>query len=123
MSSCACMGPQRGAPLCPCRMREAKAWLERSAPQPLSALQLSTVVGGPLAGWHDAATAPRDGCHILACNAAASFGWMDGKPLPPVQTVVHWFPDPDDPGFYTSVNELEPQRPFQLTHWKSLDSP
>lgn len=74
-------------------------------------------------GWRDVSAAPRDGTHILACNAATSFGFKDMKPLPPVQTVVHWFPDPDAPGFYTSVNEVEPQRPFVVTHWKPLDAP
>lgn len=74
-------------------------------------------------GWRSILTAPKDGTHILACNAARSFGWADGKPLPPQQTVVHWWANPGEEGFYTSVNELAPERPFAATHWKQLDAP
>ena len=70
------------------------------------------------AEWPLIETAPRDGTHILACNMRESFGYRDG-PLPPIQTVVHWHED----GFYTSVNELAPTRPFPATHWKPLDAP
>lgn len=67
--------------------------------------------------WRPIADAPRDGTHIIACIANYSFGYRDGKLLPPMQTVVHWFAHDGDEGFYTSVNELEPQHPFQATHW------
>jgi hypothetical protein len=59
-------------------------------------------------GWQTIETAPRNGEHILAATEGTSFGWMDMKALPEVQTVVHWFDDPEEPGFYTSVNEAEP---------------
>lgn len=74
-------------------------------------------------GWREIASAPRDSAHILACDATQSFGWKDGKPLPPVQTVVHWYEFGEDSGWYTSVNELAPERTFPATHWKPLDSP
>jgi len=70
--------------------------------------------------WEPIETAPRDGRHIQAAIIGTSFGFNAGRPLPEVQTVVHWFSDPDAPGFYTSVNEQEPQRPFPATHWKYL---
>ena len=71
-------------------------------------------------GWEPIETAPRDGRHIQAAIIGTSFGFNAGRALPEVQTVVHWFSDPDGPGFYTSVNEQEPQRPFKATHWKHL---
>lgn len=89
--------------------------------QRLSALaqyNASPSTGSGEAGWQPIETAPKDGTHFLACNSRESFGYRDG-PLPAVQTVVHWFAG----GFYTSVNELEPQRPFPATHWKALDEP
>ena|ERR1700688_322764 len=63
-------------------------------------------------------SAPKDGTHIFACDASIPYGqyWTFGQRPP---TVVHWFED----GFYTSVNELEPQRPFPATHWQSLPVP
>lgn len=72
-------------------------------------------------GWRSIYTAPKDGTHILACNAWASFGTAADSP--PVQSVVHWWANPGEEGFYTSVNELEPQRPFVASHWKPLDAP
>lgn len=32
MSACACMGPQKGEPLCPCQMRAAREHLMRELP-------------------------------------------------------------------------------------------
>lgn len=67
--------------------------------------------------WQPIETAPKDGTHILAfrCPIGIRFTNLTNPP-----TVVHWFDDPDEPGFYTSVNELEPQTPFRATHWQSL---
>jgi hypothetical protein len=73
------------------------------------------------AGWRPISSAPRDGTHILACQANTSFGWFDGAKAPEVQTVVHWWGNPGEEGFYTSVNELAPEHPFAATHWKPLD--
>ena len=78
---------------------------------------------GDKLAWQPIETAPKNGAHILACDQRDTFGWLDGAALPVRQTVVHWFPDQDEPGFYTSINEIEPQRPFKATHWKPLDSP
>ncbi len=55
--------------------------------------------------WRPIKTAPKDGTHILVCNADNSY-------TPP--TVAHWFED----GFYTSVNENAPQYPYPATHYK-----
>lgn len=71
--------------------------------------------------WRTIDTAPRDGQHILAMKAGTSFGYMHGQPLPQVQTVVHWFDDPEEPGFYISISEADPQHPFDATHWKPLE--
>lgn len=73
--------------------------------------------------WQPIDTAPRDGTHILACQAGTSFGWFDGQKAPAVQSVVHYWASPGEEGFYTSVNELEPQRTFDASHWKPLDDP
>jgi len=123
MATCVCMGPQGDAPLCPCRMREVEGYLERFRPRALTAVERSRIVGGPLGGWYDISSAPKNGEHILACDASQSFGWVNGRSLPPVQTVVHWYEFGDESGFYTSINELAPERPFPATHWKPLDGP
>lgn len=73
--------------------------------------------------WRPIATAPKDGTHIQACRAGSSFGWRDGKPLPPWQTVVHWWGH-GTPGFYPSVYSTQNDEPLHgLTHWKPLDAP
>lgn len=74
-------------------------------------------------GWQPIETAPKNGTHILACISDRPFGWRDLKALPPIQTVVHWYDDPDEPGFYTSVNEIAPDNPFSATHWRPLPAP
>jgi hypothetical protein len=61
--------------------------------------------------WQPIETAPKDGTHILA--------WRNNNP----PTVVHWFDDPEAPGFYTSVNEIAPNYPFNPTHWMPLPEP
>ena len=76
---------------------------------------------GPCAPhWETMESAPTDGTHILACkgpyNSAVTFA-QD----PP--TVVHYFNDPKEPGFYTSVNVLAPEHPFPATHWMPLPKP
>lgn len=73
------------------------------------------------AAWEDIESAPKDGTHFLAATIGTSFGYFNGEPAPEVQTVVHWWGNPGEEGFYTSVNELEPQRPFPATHWKPLE--
>jgi len=72
-------------------------------------------------GWRDIATAPKDGTHILACDARTPYGpqWTFNQRPP---TVVHWWANPGEEGFYTSVNEMEPQATFPATHWKPLGS-
>jgi hypothetical protein len=62
-------------------------------------------------------TAPRDGTHILAWRIPLGIR-VTNNTHPP--TVVHWFEDPDEPGFYTSVNEIAPEHPFNPTHWMPL---
>jgi hypothetical protein len=61
-----------------------------------------------------------DGTHILACKGPFYPHWGFDQAPP---TVVHYFPDPDEPGFYTSVNELAPERPYRATHWMALPEP
>jgi hypothetical protein len=70
--------------------------------------------GGSMS-WQPIETAPKDGTHFLACQAGQYFGYRQ----PVLATVVHWFDD----GFYTSVNELAPERPFPATHWQPLPDP
>jgi hypothetical protein len=62
-------------------------------------------------------TAPKDGTHILAYRKSVGIRTTNLTNPP---TVVHWFDDPNQPGFYTSVNELAPERPFNPTHWMPL---
>jgi len=68
--------------------------------------------------WQPIETAPKDGSHILACRIPIGIR-VTVNTHPP--TVVHWFDDPDHPGFYTSVNEMAPNNPFDPTHWQPLD--
>jgi hypothetical protein len=67
-----------------------------------------------MSGWQPIETAPKDGSHILACRIPIGIR-VTVNTHPP--TVVHWFDD----GFYTSVNELAPERPYDPTHWQPLD--
>lgn len=66
--------------------------------------------------WRPIETAPKDGSHILAYRLPVGIR-VTNNTNPP--TVVHWF----DYGFYTSVNELAPERPFEPTHWQPLPPP
>lgn len=73
-------------------------------------------------GWLDISTAPKDGSHFLACDARIPYGPQWGFDQRP-PTVVHWWGNPGEEGFYTSVNEFEPQEPFAATHWQPLSAP
>jgi hypothetical protein len=68
--------------------------------------------------WRPIETAPKDGTHILACRKPIGIR-VTVNTHPP--TVVHWFDDPNDPGFYTSVNAVAPEYPYNPTHWQPLD--
>lgn len=76
------------------------------------------------AGWRTIDTAPRDGTHILVCNAAVLSPTWRFMQSPP--TVAHWF-EWDRPkvegGFFTSVNEREPEYAYPATHWQPLHEP
>ena len=67
-------------------------------------------------GWKPIETAPKDGTHILAYRVPIGIRFTSMTNPP---TVVHWFDD----GFYTSVNEIAPERPFDATHWMPLPEP
>lgn len=67
-------------------------------------------------GWRSMGSAPRDGTHILACRIPIGIRTTFNTHPP---TVVHWFDD----GFYTSVNELAPEHPFEATAWMPLPAP
>lgn len=68
-------------------------------------------------GWQPIKSAPKDGTHILAYRKLYGIRCTNMTNPP---TVVHWFDDPDEPGFYTSINELAPEHPFKATHWQPL---
>lgn len=72
---------------------------------------------GKVDGWQLIDTAPKDGTHILAYQKPVGIR-VTNLTNPP--TVVHWFDDPERPGFYTSVNELAPEYPYEPTHWQPL---
>lgn len=73
-----------------------------------------------LFGWEPAETAPKDGTHILVC--LGPFGQHVGFNHKPPQ-VVHYFDDPEAPGFYLSsgiVADSYNDNPVGFTHWKPL---
>jgi len=67
--------------------------------------------------WKRIATAPKDGTHILGAVMDGSNGLGYGVPI---MAVVHWWDNPGERGWYTSVNELEPENPLPITHWRPL---
>jgi len=71
-------------------------------------------------GWQPIETAPKTGEHILAVRQPIGIRFTNWTNPP---TVVHWFDDPERPGFYTSVNEIAPEYPFEATHWQPLPEP
>lgn len=75
----------------------------------------------PPGEWRTIDSAPKDGSHFLACCAKPPYDqhWtFDQRP----PTVVHWWGNPGEEGFYFSVSENEPQHPFAATHWMPLPS-
>ena len=70
--------------------------------------------------WRPIETAPKDGTHILAYRHPLGIR-VTNMTNPP--TVVHWFDDGVVSGFYTSVNEVDPEYPFNPTHWMPLPPP
>jgi len=74
-------------------------------------------------GWRPIESAPKDGTHILACanypSNPYSATWTFNQRPP---TVVHWFPEPGEEGFYLShgTGDLPP---FEATHWMPLPNP
>jgi hypothetical protein len=80
----------------------------------------SSVIAELSMTWQPIETAPKDGTHILAYRKPIGIRFTNNTNPP---TVVHWFDDEDEPGFYTSVNERAPDYPFNPTHWMPLPAP
>src|SRR6202043_2667883 len=73
--------------------------------------------------WQLIETAPKDGTHILVCNATIPFtsSWTFNQRPP---AVVHWWDwEEDESGFYLSSGGLESDHPFNATHWMPLPKP
>jgi hypothetical protein len=68
--------------------------------------------------WRDISSAPKDGTHILVCEARPPYdnSWTFAQRPP---TVAHWFEDQDGGAFYLSVTHTE-QPPVKPTHWMPL---
>lgn len=69
--------------------------------------------------WQRIEYAPKTGEHILVRNENAGWGICGGK-RQMAHAVVHWFNDPEEPGFYLSLGGSEDDHPFQATHWRPL---
>lgn len=68
--------------------------------------------------WQDAASAPKDGSHVLVCRGPYSEHWGFSQSPP---AVVHWWGNPGEEGFYLSHGlTSETDQPFEFTHWKPL---
>ena len=74
-------------------------------------------------GWRDAESAPKDGTHILVCCGIYDEHWTFDQQPP---QVVHYFPDPDEPGFYLSSGLVENSyndHPVAVRRWMPLPFP
>lgn len=70
--------------------------------------------------WYPEAAAPQDGTHILVCSGPYD-QYRGFNQAPPC--VVHYFPEPDAPGFYLSrgiVQDSYNDEPVTFTHWRRL---
>lgn len=67
-SACACLGPQNGEPLCPCRMRAARDHFR--IPEPARTYWPSAPLGGPTC-WNEIACTMHQ-CRELGCAAMRS---------------------------------------------------
>lgn len=85
-----------------------------NGPCPAASVPMPPARMPAMSNWQSIDTAPKDGSHILACRIPIGIR-VTVNTHPP--TVVHWFDD----GFYTSVNEMAPERPYDPTHWQPLD--
>jgi hypothetical protein len=67
---------------------------------------------------------PTDGSHILVCRGPYSDHWGFSQSPP---CVVHYFADPDEPGFYLSggiVQDSYNDKPVEFNMWRHLgDAP
>lgn len=61
--------------------------------------------------WRPIDDAAKDGNHYLVCDETS-------PATPP--TVAHWWGAEGEEGFYTSVNEMEPRRPYPATHYSPV---
>lgn len=97
------------------RKKAIAKWNAVNAPSPVEPALASPGVTAET-GWRSMESAPKDGTHILACRVPIGIRTTCNTHPP---TVVHWFDD----GFYTSVNEMAPERPFEATAWMPLPPP
>jgi hypothetical protein len=101
-----------------------------SQSQPKSTLHGAHTEAEPSA-WQPIETAPRDGTHILVTEAGGGGLGHCGplnehgfRELADWCDVVHWFNDPEAPGFYSTSWGFDQSEPFaELTHWQPLPTP
>lgn len=103
MTTCNCMGPQNGQPLCPCLMR--------AIPSASEFVIASTRLVGEFAEWQPIETAPKDSQHVLVIDDAGnrrvaeyikplsfrSPGWWATVPGRWAIRATHWMPLPTPP--------------------------
>lgn len=72
--------------------------------------------------WQSIGTAPKDGTHILLCDARRGFDkyWTFNQQPP---FVAHYWPVPGEEGFYLSGGATENDEPLFATHWAALQEP